>query len=235
MDELTFRKQAYSNPHCKDPEFLASASDPASRALLNELKAFDSQLESVLKVEPPEGLADRIIMKQHMQRHQRSKRKTLASLAIAASVAFVIGMSISLFNWQRPHELADVALAHVYAEAPFTDNIDENVNPGMINAKLATFGGQLHDQLGKVYFVNYCSFEDAPGLHMIMQGEVGKITVFVVPDSIPMSVKQLQFGDSRMSGRVKALHGNRLVIVGEKGEPLEKVEEKLMQAVNWKI
>jgi len=235
MDELTFRKKAISDPHCKDPEFLDAAEDPANRALVNELKAFDRQLESVLKVSAPEGLAERIILKQQMQQHQRGKRRTLGYLAMAASVAFAVGLSVSLLNWQQPPEMGSVALAHVYAEAPFTDSIDENVDPAMINAKLASFGGQLQDQLGKVYFVNYCTFEGAPGLHLIMQGDVGKITVFVVPDSIPIAVKQEQFGDNHLNGMVKQLHGNRLVVIGEKGEPLEKVEQKLMQAVTWKI
>ncbi len=235
MDDLEFRRQAYADPKDSSEAFLNAAKGSRNnQKFVEELKAFDSQLEQALKVEPPEGLADRILLNQSFEEYQGNKRHNLVQLAMAASVAFAIGLSVSLVNFERTPSMGDVAIAHVKNEVMFSRVIDERADLNAVNAKLAKYGGKLENGIGHIYYVNHCTFHGSPAFHMVMQGEAGKVTVFIVPSSTKLSTSPL-FSDGQLTGMVTPVNNANLVIIGEQKESLEKIERKLDRNINWSI
>ena len=185
MDDLQFRRTIYADPQCNDENVKkAAADDPAKREFWNELKRLEGALHEASKVEVPDGLAERLILRQSMESHKTQKKRTRFHLALAASIAFVFGVSFTLLQQPAPINLGEHALAHVYHEADgFALKIDGDVEYDTMNAKLATIGGKIIENVGRIYFANFCNFDRVRSFHMVMEGEHGKVTVFVIPHS----------------------------------------------------
>ncbi|RKF19667.1 DUF3379 domain-containing protein [Alginatibacterium sediminis] len=230
MDELEFRRQLLANPRERESEFMAAANENSSnRKLFDEMQSFESKLESALKVDVPEGMAERLILRQSFDTgRSQYKRKARLHLALAASVAFALGLSFNsglLSKFQQP-DIGSVALAHVYEEMPYTSQANEHPNLAMVNAKLARYGASFDSMPGQVKYVNHCSYHGGPALHMVIDGKMGDINVFVVPDGRGLKPSQ-SFGDKRMHGLVQTLQNASMVIVGDRMETLEPTLQSL--------
>lgn len=237
MDDISFRHRAVATPNDNEPDFLQrQAQSEQDKALVNEGKQFDRQLQSLLKVDIPDDLTEKILLEQSFA---MEKKKTLSHrwhIAIAASIAFIIGISLPLLNnlSALPEDIGSVAMQHVQEEYYFTAKIDEQASRAAVNAKLASYGGKVNGDLGKVFFVNYCSFKGTPALHMIIQGEAGRVTVFVVPEDMPF-IESAVFNNQHLKGLSEKMGHVNVVIVGEKDEPLEKTQRKLQRNIQWNI
>ncbi|MBY5979943.1 DUF3379 domain-containing protein [Ferrimonas balearica] len=226
MDELEFRRRAYSDPNQDDNEFVAAMGDAPGRAeFVTQLQGMDRELEKALKVPVPDDLAERLLLKQNMTVHRDQKRRHRWQMAAAASVAFAIGLSLAVFN-QGTGDLGQHALAHVAHEAGFTSYVDEQVDLRALNTKLASFGGQFSELPGQVYYANYCDFEGIRSLHIVMSSDQGRVTLFVIPKQNEMTLPP-QFADKRYHGIGEDRAGVHLAVVGDKGQPLEPVLKRV--------
>ncbi|GGD55866.1 DUF3379 domain-containing protein [Lacimicrobium alkaliphilum] len=225
MDDLEFRRTIYADPYCdRDDVKQAAGNDPAKQQFWDEMKRLDKALKNTAKVPVPDGLAQRVLLKQSMQAHKQQQVKRRWHLSIAASVIFMLGVSFTLWQ-QQDVDLSKHALAHVYHDAGALQ-VDENVPLEQVNAKLASFGGQFTDDIGKVYYANFCDFNRVKSLHMVIEGEHGKVTVFVVPHKDNQKLQQ-QFNDERYQGRGMALQQASLIMVGANQQSLQKIQNKL--------
>lgn len=243
MDDLEFRRRLLADPNDNSQEMInARNASLANRKLSDELMALDSQLEKAMKVDVPDDLADRILFRQTGQASNKSpwnlkawKPKTL--IAMAASIAFIIGLlsgqyTQGIFTAHPHNEIANLALEHVYNEAPFIDHIDEAVSLTQVNAKLSPFGSQLTSLPGHIYYVNHCGFGDQNALHMVMSTQHGKVTVFIVPVT---SQRMTTFSDNTMSGVVLPTRDASLIVLGEKGQDVAPIARTLEADLKWEI
>ncbi|MGS3184532.1 DUF3379 domain-containing protein [Aeromonas taiwanensis] len=247
MDELEFRRRAITHPSDKDPAFLEAAeASLANRKHLEEMKQLDRTLRRTLEVEVPTGLAERILLRQAMEANDEvviplpppAPRTGWRSVAIAASVAFLLGMGTRWISWPpavEPPSLAQIAMAHVYGEEPFIHNVDEKVSLQTINAKMEKYGATLTDMPGmKVTYVNHCAFYQGPALHMVIQGKMGPVTLFLVPKHLPLAI-QPDFADGRLKGEILPLKGANMVLIGDMQESLAPVARQLESRLQWSI
>ncbi|HEH9427350.1 TPA: DUF3379 domain-containing protein [Aeromonas sobria] len=257
MDELEFRRNAMIQPNDQQPDFLETAdASQANRHYLDEMKQFDRTLKRAMQVDVPAGLAERILLKQAMLQdtpddniHPLNSATTLASdrtqspwrqIAMAASVAFLLGMSTRWISLPEAtptaSSLAQVAMAHVYDEAPFIQGTDERVNLHSINSKMEKYGATLSEMNGlNVTYANHCSFYQGPALHMVIQGKMGPITLFLVPKHVPLTLQQASFEDGTLKGEIVQLKGANMVLIGEMKEPLAPVATALQSRLHWAI
>ncbi|HEH9399829.1 TPA: DUF3379 domain-containing protein [Aeromonas sobria] len=257
MDELEFRRNAMIQPNDQQPDFLETAdASQANRHYLDEMKQFDRTLKGAMQVDVPAGLAERILLKQAMLQdmpddniHPLNSATTLASdrtpspwrqIAMAASVAFLLGMSTRWISLPEAtptaRSLAQVAMAHVYDEAPFIQGTDERVNLHSINSKMEKYGATLSEMNGlNVTYANHCSFYQGPALHMVIQGKMGPITLFLVPKHVPLTLQQASFEDGTLKGEIVQLKGANMVLIGEMKEPLAPVATALQSRLHWAI
>ncbi|MGI2094902.1 DUF3379 domain-containing protein [Shewanella oncorhynchi] len=229
MDELKFRRQAYEDPHNQDLEFHQQMQEKGEyQALVNELKNLDAKLTSALKVDVPEDLADKLILRQQLQQHHKQRRQTGFLVAMAASIAFVIGVSFSLLRL-GPVDLAEHALAHVYHE-DMALHLDQNVSFSQVNAQLTSLKNLGHakfiEQPGKVYFTSYCDFQGVKSLHLVLQGEQGKVTLFIVPLEKRMVLNQT-FADTKYQGMGFETADAFILLVAEDQADLRFVKEEI--------
>lgn len=237
MDDILFRHTATATPNDKSDEFLKRiAESDSDKALVKEAKQFDDSLKALLQVEPPADLSDKILLEQSFAVEKERVMSGRWHIAIAASVAFVIGISMPLLNdlSHSPQDIGEVAMQHVKAEYYFTAKTDEKASLSMVNAKLARYGAHAHDNLGEVSYVNYCSLKGTPALHMVLKGEKGPVTVFVVPEDAKFTPNE-SFHNQHMKGITEKMGDSNVVIVGERDEPLQRTRNMIHKNIQWEI
>lgn len=232
MDELEFRRQLMADPNSKDPELQAYIdAHPQRKELVDELRRFDADIESALKVDVPENLAERIILNQSMhQAPRRRLRFDRLHLALAASVALTFG-ALVYNQLQPPLTQGEHALAHVYHEIKSLESSD-SISLAEVNNQLAKFNGHLDALPGKVNYVTVCNFKGQKGVHLVFSGESGPVTLFIVPGHNRYTDSE-NFYDQRFAGLVDHQPQGDVILVASHHTPLEKYHQDVDNALRW--
>jgi hypothetical protein len=233
MDELEFRRTLYADPNCKDEKVLAAiADDPKKLEFCKELKQLDKSMQLASQVKAPDDLVHKLLLRQTMQSHKASKVRTRIQLAMAASVAFVAGVSFTMWQQSNLLDLSKQAIAHVHYEGGYALDAEENVPLQQVNAKLAKFGGEISEDIGRVYYANFCDFENVRSLHMVVEGENGKMSVFIVPHNDAYQSEGSSH-DKGYDSQAIDMKRASIVVVGEEGSNVSKMKEQLNKKIHF--
>ena len=233
MDDLEFRRAALADPSTLDKSLLdAATNDPKKQEFLNDVRQLNNKMIRASKVAAPEGIAHRLLLRQSMENHRASrKRSHIMQLALAASIAFVFGISVT--NWQYADgvSLSEHGIAHVLHEGDYALAASEDITLSQVNAKLARFGGEMTASTGRIYYANFCDFDKIKSLHLVMQGESGKVSVFIVPHD------KAYVTDNAVEGKWNSqsfdLNKASLVVVSDIPSDVIKMKEKLAKSMQF--
>lgn len=231
MDDLEFRRAIYADPNCKDDSVIqAAVSDPNKQAFWSDLKRLDSAMSEASKVAVPEDLAHKLIWQQSMHRFTKQKQRSRVHLALAASIAFVVGISFTLWQQQSQIDLINLtapALTHVHYTEPHELAAQGDLSLELVNQKMTSLvGAHFSGEIGRIYSANYCEVENIKTLHLVMEGEHGKVTVFVIPKTSGYT-SQPSFSDEKYIGKSLQYDNASLILVGEKQQIFGQLEQKL--------
>lgn len=238
MDDLELRRRIMSDPKNKESDSeLTREQCELNAKFIDDILKLDNQIEQAMKVDVPDGLADRILFNQSAEIEETPFTRSVMkrTMALAASVAFAAGLLVGQINWtplviSPAHaSLADTAMQHVVDESPFINPLDEKVSSKQINMKLKPFDFAFTDNFPyQVYYLNHCGFGDSNAMHMVFQGEKGRVTMFVTRVD---SDSTQSFQKNGMNGTITPLEGASMVLVGEAGEDVAKIAEVLMPII----
>lgn len=233
MDDLEFRRRAYAEPNCQEKDFLDKKNSTDENVeLVDQLQTFDQQITEAMNIQPPEGLADRIILNQTLGQHSQNKQRLQASLSMVASVLVVFGLVFSLLQPWSAIDLEQEVLTHVYDEL---DHLIEKQNKDSrhVNQALSSYGAELKQDIGQVNYLGSCNIANKEGVHIVLSGLKGAVTVMLLPH-IKVEMEQT-VSDTRFQGIIIPSGKGSMAIVGEKGELLDQVEEKIKNNLTWMI
>ncbi|WP_334013001.1 DUF3379 family protein [Alteromonas sp. S167] len=232
MDELEFRRRIYADPETTDSDVVEAAkTDDNKRHFWNEQKQLDKQLKQALKVDVPEDLASKLIWQQSADEFTRYKRRSRWYLAMAASVAFTVGIALTMW-YHKPLSIGGQALAHMqYADMEQAHSLLP-VDLNMVNAKLASFGASFNEMLDGVEVANYCHLSTVRSLHLIVDTPQGKMSVFVVPERGDVTVPS-EFADKQYRGESLKLQRANVMIVGDKDADLSEMKEAVAKRIQF--
>lgn len=236
MDDLEFRRRVMSDPKQKNSDFTqALSANESSRKLLDDVLSLDAKIADAMNVDVPDGLADRILFKQSGEADNDNVVTltfTRKAMAMAASVVFVLGILVGQVNWgyfivpPAQASLVDMAITHVTNEEPFISKLDEQVSSKQINAKLEPFSYQITSKFPyHVYYLNHCGFGRTNALHMVFQGEAGKVTLFITGIE---SEANINFSKKEMTGLIEPMGNKSLILVGSANEDMDKIAKNLL-------
>jgi len=237
MDELQFRRSLYENPHCKDEDILnAKASDPSKQKFAKEIQLLDEKIFEALKVPVPDGMVDKLILRQTLEGHQKETKKKRVHLALAASVAVAMGLTINFLNFSNAYTtMSEYAFAHTEFEADhFSNDATSSVTLASLNRKMASFNGNFADKLGKLMFADYCRFDGMMSLHLVFKGETSPVNVFIIPKDSHLAFNN-SFSNKNLNGKTMQFEDANIIIVGDKTESLNKWQENIKANVSWTI
>ncbi len=231
MDDLSFRKAIYAQPFTKDPKVIEAArKDPKKQAFWEEVKKMEFELQEAMHVPVPESLAEKLILRQSLDSHRKGKRKQPWYLALAASVVFVAVLSAVLLNQGRGNLQADVFshMSHVGYEVMK----GSQVNIDIINDKLAIFNGSIEQDIGEVISANYCYLNTIKSLHLIIKGETGLTSMFVIPNSLSDSLSN-SFSNAKYKGASFNIDSAKVIIVSDSTEAVTDMQQRAKKALSF--
>ncbi len=235
MDDLNFRRAIYSDPKTQNAEVLAAMkTDEKKKKFSQELSQLDEKIMQAMQVPVPDGLCDKLILRQSLANHQVYKRKTRIHLALAASVAIIGGLVLNFMQFSSAYNnLGDYALAHVYHEqGHFNNDSTTQVSLTNLNNKMATFDGSFKKSLGKLLFADYCRFDGMKSLHLVYQGATSPVTVFIVPKDEQLNFTP-NFNDKKLFGSSIEFKHSNVIVVADKNESLSQWKKSISDTVSF--
>lgn len=243
MDELEFRRKVMSDPKQRDNDTLdMMTSSEANAKFVDDVLQLDKQIAQAFKVDVPDDLADKILFKQTtLVEDEKVIRPQFVrkAMAIAASVAFTAGLLVGQIQWGNllispaQASLSDMAVQHViHEEGSSTDWMNKRTC-----SKSMPRCGLLPNKMEgdfpyHVYYLNHCGFGKDNAVHMVFQGEKGKVTLFFTPIH---SAQSSLFKQEGMAGIIEPVGNASLILVGEKDENLTNIANKLMPMIQSSI
>ncbi|MBL4910409.1 MAG: DUF3379 domain-containing protein [Alteromonadaceae bacterium] len=237
MDDLQFRRNIYADPSSTDPEVIAARkADPAKQQFAEELVKLDQQIYQAMNIDVPDDLYNKLMLRQTLVSHQQQKRKNRIQLAMAASVAFAVGLSVNFAQSSNTYsDLGDYAIAHVNHEAHlFNNNSNAQVSLASLNKEMSTYHASFTQSLGKLISAGECNFGGIKVLHLVYQGKTQPVTVFVVPPKSGLNF-DASFSNGDLHGQAQQFKNANVIVVGDKNEQLQQWQQKIDTNITWSI
>lgn len=231
MTCLEFRRLVETNPDLRDEEFIRhQAQCENCAAFASRVALFSSALNDAARLDVPETIASRVLLRQSFlpSSHKFPRRRLFA---LAASMVAAIGLTLSagyLVNRQDPLAKEIFTLIHyaAYAMEPKTPLADKTVAKAVSRAGL-----KLEGKLEKVTFAGNCLLQQKIAGHLVIQGEKGPVTVFLIPELEGASRSTIH--SDNLSGIVVPIGHGAIAVVGLPEESLSDLVDRIAAAVRW--
>jgi hypothetical protein len=236
MNCLDFRRRMLADPLAADEDLQAhEAACPDCAPFARELRAREVQLRALLRdVAPPPGMAERIQLAARFER--RSAWQQRWWFGAAAALVLAVGLAM-LSLWTKSVERSGVTLAQsvIYHIEDEPSHLHESrpVSTARVASVFARFGAELTADIGPVRFAAECLMRHRNGVHLVLPGRMGPVTVFFMPGE--MAGGELPVQSARFDGRILPMDWGSIAVVGEAGEPLDALGERLAGAVRWPL
>lgn len=230
MNCQEFRQHCASEPNCQEKEFLSHQHNCLTcAAFVEQLIRFEPFLVEAIQVEAPPGLSQRILHR-HQNYSQKSSYRRRFIYALAASLLVLISL-VGIWWWQ-PDTIAMPQKIIAYIEnEPLSFKTDGEVSSEELRRMFKMIGAELTGEVGKASFCKVLTFEGHMSAQLVLIGTRGPVNVLFILDS---QINERQsFRSNKLEGiLLPAVWGN-IAIVGAPEEPLEKVANRLNEAIRW--
>ena len=235
MDDLEFRRNIVADPNLIDSDMEAAlADDGQKRELLTELKQLNHKIAEASKIGVPEGLAHRLLLRQSMAAH-REKQQRRKYYAVAMAASLLVAVLVSYTTWKPVNDdainIVENSIEHVLHEGAYALATNENIDLQQVNGKLARFGGEFIQQPGQIYYANFCDFNRVKSLHLVMQGEHGKVSIFIIPNQHAYAMAPV--AQHALVTEVIEMREAIIVLVSELSSELAPMSAKLSNSIKF--
>ncbi|MBI3575545.1 MAG: DUF3379 family protein, partial [Gammaproteobacteria bacterium] len=174
MNCLEFRRLCLTELDSNEAEFLRHARGCRPCAgFWHRQKRHEDSLRQAFAIAPPAGLEARILLRQSFARAARAR------LAVAASIVMLTVAALA-WVWTMPHTLEAEVLAHIRAEPEHLAAIGPE-SPAKVASVLHALGAKLRGDPGEVHHAGICDIRRRPGVHLVLAGRLGPVTVLLLP------------------------------------------------------
>lgn len=232
MNCFEFRRWLGIDPQSGKADFLlhrescASCANAALRAGQMELR-----LQRAIRVTPPVGLADRIILAQTTVSRGDSRarhRRTAGFLAIAASivVAFVLVQRVG----QRSMLLSELVAEHVLQHESYAIDRRDPIPAKAVLEAFADRGVSLREVPAGISYVRDCPVGPYASVHMVMPAPNGPVSVVYISD--PPARLRKQFEADGLQGREVPAGAGALILLASNDRDFDALERAWSKTLN---
>ncbi len=224
MNCFEFRRHLTADPRSQDTELLRHRREcPACAGFAARQAPFEDLLNEALRVEVPAGLHARLVLNQSLDRSRR-----IRTLAIAATVLLTVAIAGGW--WLRPFSpsLDQTLIAHIEEERDLLTLRDRVPNTTVADLS-QTVGMPLQGNVGEVRYAGICTIGKHRSGHLVLAGTKGSVTVLLLPGE-PVARRKSFEGGGFQGILVPTGYGG-MAIVGQPGEVLDKVEQRIQIAL----
>jgi len=250
MNEFEFQHRIQQDPKQLDSEMLAFLkAHPEKMEWVKSARALDDSISKTLSVEVPEGLHERIMLKNSFETSAVNDRHWLKNLFVFA--ASFVGVVLTLNLWVSPlekentipsvslsaqaHQMEGAVIEHIFEHAKEAPEImlkqNQSLQEGDLEDMFSKVGAILNKPMAFMSYAGECEVDGEKGLHLVLQEIEGPVTIIVLPG------KQLQsmqaFRQSGLEGQMIPVKGGVVAIVGHSFQQLARAQKHFFQAVSF--
>ena len=186
----------------------------------------DALIESALGVPVPEGLAERVLLRQ-----QGAGRPAWRAWALAASVVAVTVAASVYVNTAPAEQYARLAIEHVVHEPESLTTI-YHAEPASVDMALRSIGASRKESFGQVRYVKLCPLEDGgTGWHIVFETPQGLVTLIVVPNKLARA--RTESTANGWHALVQPVSRGYYAVVTSSASGTSSASEFLARHVNW--
>lgn len=246
MNCFEFRRLTLADPRRRTEEQQEHMAHCAScAALAKEMESFETAIHQAAAVPVPEGLAERILLRQRMAarsgwRAWLERPAATGWWALAASL--VIGISVGAYFFRDPgpqqqeqqifaaatlgeRHPAVAAISYVLDNEPRLLAANASGDIEVMHRALARLGLKLPAGAG-VRYLGKCPVPNGEGEHLVLDTTYGRVTLILVPDqAIAPRVVVTYRSKAALAAPVRS---GGIILVANSPETLAKVEKILM-------
>ncbi len=246
MNELQFRKQLQASPFQLSDEMQAYLKEhPELKPIVQNARELDQQIEHALKVEVPEGLEARILVKQqHKEKTEKNSPPPIRIQSnrwarwsgVAASLLVVL---VGLGVWQEratlfPLKATDViahVIHHMEDEPDFMALTKLPKSEKVLQKLFLAVGASLEHPVEHMSYVGECVINGQKGLHIVLQEADGPVTIIVMPGQQLAAMEA--FEASGYQGELLPVKGGIVAIMGKGRKQVALAHMRFFKAVRF--
>ncbi len=229
MDCLEFRRELAAQPHGLGSEANVHRSECRSCAeAFLRAKGFEQRLEQALAVTVPEGLADRILLRQTTATRHGIRIIRQGWTRIAAGLLMALGMAgVGYLGLRSPDSLAAASVEHLSHE-PFALDRTDPIAATEVARVFADSGVVLKAPLTQVTYLTHCPLNGKRSLHLVVRAEGQAVTVMYVPGE---RQGDADFVDRQIVGRHRDVGAGTLVMLAGSDRSFDGIEAGFRSAI----
>lgn len=158
-------------------------------------------------------------------------KSVAAMLVVGVAVWFGIAVRPVVDNGSLVAEI----LEHWYEEPQSWVQTDVRISPASLEEVLNGQADVDMTGLGLLSYAQSCLVRGEWIPHLVVQGERGPIMLLLLPHESVTDPVPLELPEEGLSGVIVPLGEGSVAVMGEEGEPLEPIRERLAAAVEWSI
>jgi hypothetical protein len=151
--------------------------------------------------------------------------------SLAGSILAGVLVGTLLWSGGARNSLEDDLLSHIEAEADATAGSTGQVDADTVAGLLERNGIRLGAEAGVVRYARNCQFRGRTVPHLVLQTEVGPVTLLVLRDE--QVEAPASFTGRGFSGRIVPAGPGSIAVVGAAGADFDQVATRTVSAVEW--
>jgi hypothetical protein len=179
MNCLEYHRRITIDPNDRDPELLRHGLDcPPCGQFGQRVARTEQALRTAMDIEMPQGLSARILLRQSCAEQRAARARRRRWLALAASVVLIVAIAGGYWGLRPNDSLQQAILKHVDQESFALDSRD-TIDVAQVNEIAQPLHTRIDDSVGTVRFASICEIRNADGVHLVVNGDKGPITVMI--------------------------------------------------------
>ena len=220
-----------------------SAECSSCTAYKAEMRALDEKISAALEIDVPEltmpelpSLAreEKVV---DLSSRRRIRWTTPAWAGLAASVVLATVIGVRFIDTHDAHNiegtLAEQVVAHLDYEPNALRVTDVAVSDERLYKIVRPAIVTMDRDFGLITYAMSCKINGREVPHLVMQGENGPVTILLMP--YEMVDMPIQLEGQSIEGVILPVGDGSIAIIGERGEPIDKVGQKVAETVEWSI
>ena len=223
MNCLAFRRQLAVDPATRDAAFAAHREQcPGCAEAYARAEAFEQSLRRALAVPVPEGLAERVLLRQTTDRRVAGRGAGSRWLALAAAVVLSLGAGVFGYRYLGQRDLGEMSVAHLPHE-PQALTARAEVPAAEVRQAFASYQVALAAAPQPVSYVRNCRVGVNHAVHMVVQRDEGPVTVMYFADR--HEAGRSEFRRAGMMGRAVPMAQGTLVLLAAQQRSFDALEQ----------
>lgn len=205
-----------------------------------EMQALDARIAKALAIDVPElelpelsEIEDDNVVNLPFKGKQKLSTPTWIGIAATVVLAAFIGVRMIDLDAGSGLSLSEEVLAHLDHEPQALKVTNVAVSDERFSSVVNSSVGTMDRNVGLVTYAQSCIINGKTIPHLVIQGQKGPITLLLMPEEMIDSAVTLD--GKGVNGVIIPMGHGSIAIIGERDEPLDAIEQEIINSVEWSI